>query len=159
MMSFGKNPGYAVLIEKTGNLFDALVEALVNAVNCEGVMGKGLALAFKTRFPEMFASYREACRQNELRPGGLHTFRSPGEPWVINFPTKNHWRNPSRLEYIEAALPRLVTCVQNHGIRSIAIPALGCGLGGLDWNQVKPRIEAAFRPIEHNVDIWLFGPK
>lgn len=148
-----------MLIEKSGNLFDAPVEALVNAVNCEGVMGKGLALTFKNRFPEMFTSYAETCRKGDLRPGELHCFQSPGKPWVINFPTKDRWRNPSRLEYIESALPRLVAFVQHHGIRSIAIPALGCGLGGLKWDDVKPRIEAAFRPIEGSVDVWLFGPK
>jgi O-acetyl-ADP-ribose deacetylase (regulator of RNase III) len=147
-----------MLTDKTGNLFDAPVRALVNAVNCNGVMGKGLALEFKVRFPEMFADYAKACRNGELRPGQLHTWQLSDGRWIINFPTKNQWRSPSKLEYLDAAMPRLAEFIQMNAIESIAIPALGCGLGGLDWRIVKPRIENALGEISQGVDVWLFGP-
>jgi O-acetyl-ADP-ribose deacetylase (regulator of RNase III) len=128
--------------ETTGDLFAENVDALVNAVNTVGVMGKGLALAFKQRFPENFAAYRAACDAGDLVPGKMFVFdrgdRSPR--WIVNFPTKRHWRDASRLDDIRAGLASLIEEVQLRGIRSIALPALGCGLGGLAWSTVRPSI-------------------
>jgi O-acetyl-ADP-ribose deacetylase (regulator of RNase III) len=146
-----------MLIDKTGNLFDAPVRALVNPVNCVGIMGKGLALTFKTQFPEMFADYETACRNGKLKPGLLHTWQLSDGRWIVNFPTKSHWKGPSKLEYIDAGLPVLADFIQMNAIESIAIPALGCGLGGLDWRIVKPRIERALSEVAQGTDVWLFG--
>lgn len=124
-------------------------------------MGAGLALEFKQRFPEAFEDYRQACRRGELKPGTLHTFMLDDGRWIVNFPTKTRWKSPSKLEYIAAGLPALVDFVRLNAIESIAIPALGCGLGKLSWNTaVKPRIERAFEEIPGGmVDVWLFGPE
>ena len=129
----------------TGDLLTAEREALVNSVNCVGVMGRGVALAFKRRFPANFKAYKEACDWEEIQPGRMFVFPTdelmPG--YVINFPTKRHWRGRSRLHDIEAGLPALVTEIERRGIRSIALPPLGCGLGGLAWADVKPLIHKA----------------
>lgn len=131
----------------TGNLFDARTEAIVNPVNCVGVMGKGLALAFKQRFPNNYAAYRKACATHELRIGRIYTYHlteQEGMPYyIVNFPTKNHWRDSSKLSYILDGLDALARTIQDTPIHSIAIPPLGCGLGGLDWDIVKPKIENA----------------
>lgn len=146
---------------RTDNLFDARVRALVNPVNCEGVMGKGLALEFKNRFsPEYFKEYERDCKSGRLAVGRITAFHIGDGRYVVNFPTKNRWRSPSRMEYIDAGLRDLVAWVRLNAIESIAIPALGCGLGGLSWNTgVKPRIEAAFAPLDGQVDVWLFAPE
>ena len=144
-----------------GDLLNAPVEALVNAVNTVGVMGKGIALQFREKFPEMFRLYQAACAAGEVRVGAMHVFDrgvSASSPrWVVNFPTKRHWREPSRIADIDAGLVDLVAAVYRLGIKSIAIPPLGCGLGGLDWSEVRPRIEAAFAG-ETEVRILLFCP-
>lgn len=151
-----KRPGMAN--ERHGSIFDARVEALVNPVNTEGVMGKGLALEFKKRFPDAYESYNLACRRGDLVPGRLHNYRLPDGRHIIHFPTKTDWRSPSRIEYIKAGLPALVDLVRKSAIKSIAIPALGCGLGGLAWDVVKPMIEEAFVGLAH-VEVQLFGPR
>ncbi len=123
-----------------GNLFDADVEAIVNAVNCVGVMGKGIALEFKKRFPNNFIAYKAACDAGELQLGRvlIHDEGPSAKPcYIINFPTKNHWRNPSRLEDIRRGLDSLAAEIDRRKIHSIAIPALGCRLGGLDWQDVQ----------------------
>jgi len=143
-----------------GNLLKANAEALVNTVNCVGVMGKGIALQFKQAFPENFRVYEHACRTGEVQPGRMLVFetgRMVSPKYIINFPTKRHWRESSRLEDIDAGLTALVAEVQKAGIRSIAIPPLGCGNGGLDWAVVRPRIEAAFSGIP-DVQVLLFSP-
>ena len=130
----------------SGNLLTADVEALVNTVNTVGVMGKGVALQFKRAFPANFTAYRAACGRGEVRLGEMFVFDTGtmrAGRYIINFPTKQHWRNPSRLEDIEAGLFDLVRVVLDRGISSIAIPALGCGNGGLDWSQVRPLIMSA----------------
>lgn len=140
-----------------GNLIKADVEALVNTVNTEGVMGKGIALQFKKAFPEMVASYEQACADKELLPGGLHIYerRELLNPrYIINFATKRHWREKSRIEYIECGLAQLVNVVREKGIQSIAIPALGCGNGGLDWDEVFPLIQHAFSALSLNVLVY-----
>lgn len=145
----------------TGDLLKAPAEALVNAVNTVGVMGKGIALQFRERFPEMFASYAKDCAAGSVRLGQMHVFDRGSQRtvarWIINFPTKRHWREPSRMTDIEAGLVALVATMKEHRIRSLAVPALGCGLGGLPWAEVQPRIEQAFASLA-DVRILLYGP-
>lgn len=144
----------------SGNLLDADVEALVNAVNCVGVMGKGLALQFKDWFPANFKAYAKACKAGEVRTGAMFVFATgllQNPRFLVNFPTKQHWRDRSRIEDIEAGLQSLVVEIRERRIRSIAVPALGCGLGGLEWREVRPRIEAAFASLPE-VDVRLYVP-
>lgn len=144
----------------TGDLFTSGAEALVNPVNTVGVMGGGLAWAFKSRFPVMEREYRKQCRRGELTVGTMHVWRNSdpnGSPrWIINFPTKADWRDPSRIEYITSGLSDLVRVIREHQVSSVAIPALGCGLGGLEWAAVEPLIQQAFE-VE-TVDVLLFAP-
>ena len=132
---------------KTGDLLNDEADALVNAVNCVGVMGKGIALQFKSRFPGNFQSYSIACRNHEIVPGKMFVYRTnmlANPRFIINFPTKNHWRDVSRIEYIQNGLDDLARVIDELNIKSIAIPRIGCGLGGLDWQIVRPLIEAQF---------------
>lgn len=143
-----------------GNLIEADAEALVNSVNCEGYMGKGIALQFKKAFPENFRVYQRACRAGEVQPGRMLVFPTDSmmnPRYIINFPTKRKWRANSRLEDIQAGLTALVEEVRGRGIASIAVPPLGCGLGGLDWREVKPMIERAFAELPQ-VRVLLFEP-
>ena len=147
-----------------GNLLEANAEALVNTVNCVGVMGKGIALQFRQTYPENYKRYKKACDNNEVVPGKMYIFDrgalnfKPGEPrYIINFPTKQHWRGKSKIEYIEDGLDALIDEVKRLDIRSIAIPPLGCGNGGLEWNEVRPRIESAFNQLP-DVEVLLFEP-
>lgn len=129
-----------------GDLLRADVEAVVNTVNTEGIMGKGVALQFKKAYPDNFEAYRVACEAGEVRPGHMFVFdrESLTNPrYIINFPTKRHWRSKSRMDDIEAGLDALVSEVKRLGIQSIALPPLGCGLGGLSWPEVRDRIRAA----------------
>ncbi|MBU2666517.1 macro domain-containing protein [Actinoplanes bogorensis] len=132
--------------EAHGNLLTADADALVNTVNTVGVMGKGIALQFKRAFPANFRAYRAACARGDIRLGHVWAFDTGvigSRRYILNFPTKQHWRSSSRLADIAAGLDSLVDVVQELGIRSVAIPALGCGNGGLDWNEVRPLIEKA----------------
>lgn len=141
-----------------GNLLTADVEALVNTVNTRGVMGKGLALQFKKAFPDAFTSYDRACRAGEVRVGQMHVVERAVAPHlIINFPTKDHWRQPSKVSFITDGLADLVQVVGGLKVRSIAVPPLGCGLGGLDWQEVKPLIVAAFAELPE-VRVVLFEP-
>lgn len=144
-----------------GNLLAAPAEALVNTVNTAGVMGRGIALQFKQAYPGMFRAYEAACRAGEVTIGKMHLFDrgglAGGPRWIINFPTKRHWRGGSRIADVEAGLADLIATVQRLGIRSIAIPPLGCGNGGLDWRDVRPRIEAAFASLP-DVRVLLYPP-
>jgi O-acetyl-ADP-ribose deacetylase (regulator of RNase III) len=149
-----------MITEATGNLLDAQVEALVNTVNTVGVMGKGIALQFKRAFPENFVAYEQACKTGEVQPGRMFVFVTHalhGPRYIINFPTKRHWRGSSRIEDIEAGLHALIAEVRRLGIHSIAIPPLGCGNGGLNWSGVRPRIEQAFAEVPE-VHVLLFAP-
>lgn len=131
-----------------GDILYADAEALVNTVNCVGVMGRGIALQFKKVFPENFKRYKAACDNKELLPGKMFVYDLNGvcnPRYVINFPTKRHWKGSSRMEDIESGLLALVAEVRKRNIHSIAIPPLGCGLGGLLWNDVRARIEDAFQ--------------
>lgn len=143
-----------------GNMLDARVEAMVNTVNTVGVMGKGIALMFKERFPENFAAYEAACRAGEVEVGRMFVqagVELDGPRWIINFPTKKHWRQPTRMEWIESGLADLKTVIRTRGIRSIALPALGCGNGGLDWAEVRPRIETALADLA-DVEVVIYEP-
>lgn len=144
-----------------GNLLLAPAQALVNTVNTEGVMGKGIALQFRQAYPAMFKAYVDACKAGAVQLGRMDVHDlgglAEGPRWIINFPTKGHWRAKSRLLDIEAGLRDLVATVRRLGIRSIAVPPLGCGHGGLDWPDVKPLIEGAFA-IVPEVDVLLFAP-
>ncbi len=150
------------MIELTqGNLLEAPVDALVNTVNTKGVMGRGIALQFKQAYPAMFREYEQASKADEVELGRMHVFDlgglAGGPRWIINFPTKDHWRGKSKLADIEAGLKDLVLTIRKLGIRSIALPPLGCGLGGLDWNDVLPRIQTAFAELPE-VRVLLFPP-
>jgi O-acetyl-ADP-ribose deacetylase (regulator of RNase III) len=143
-----------------GNLLEADVDALVNTVNCVGFMGKGIALQFKQAFPENFKAYEKACRAGEVRPGRMfihETNSMVGPKFIINFPTKRHWKGKSKMEDIESGLKALIADVNRLGIKSIAVPPLGCGLGGLNWSDVRPRIENAFASLP-GVQVELFTP-
>jgi O-acetyl-ADP-ribose deacetylase (regulator of RNase III) len=149
------------MIHRTrGNLLEADVEALVNTVNTVGVMGKGIALRFKEAFPANFKRYAEACARGEVQVGRMFITEGPGlhgPRWIINFPTKEHWRNKTRLEWIREGLDDLRRAIVEKGIRSIAVPPLGCGQGGLDWREVRPVIEGALQELE-GVEIHLYEP-
>lgn len=141
-----------------GNLLTADVAALVNPVNTEGVMGKGLALQFKKAFPENFASYERACKAGEVKTGQMHIVQRLASPrFIINFPTKRHWRLPSKLEYVRDGLRDLVAQVKLLKIGSITVPPLGCGNGGLEWSAVRPLIVEAFASAP-DVRVVLFEP-
>ena len=144
----------------TGNLLEAEAEALVNTVNCVGFMGKGIALQFKQAWPENFDAYAKACKAGEVRPGRMfiwETGRMVNPKFIINFPTKRDWRGKSRIEDIKSGLRALIVDVRRLGIRTIAVPPLGCGNGGLDWRAVRPLIEAAFTEVP-SVEVFLYSP-
>ena len=135
-------------------------EALVNTVNCVGVMGRGIALRFKRAFPENFKAYAARCKRNEIQPGKVFIFET-GEMisprFIVNFPTKRHWRGKSRIEDIESGLGSLAEEIRSRGIRSIAIPALGSGLGGLNWSEVRSRMQEALSELD-DVRVVIFEP-
>lgn len=145
---------------KTGDILAEDVEALVNSVNCVGVMGRGIALQFKRAFPENFKAYAAACKRDEVKPGRMFVFETghlAGPRYIINFPTKRHWRGKSCMEDIESGLAALAQEVKERNIRSIALPPLGSGLGGLEWQAVRQRIEAGLRELA-NVKVIVFEP-
>jgi O-acetyl-ADP-ribose deacetylase (regulator of RNase III) len=133
---------------RTGDIFESGAEMLVNPVNCVGVMGKGLAAEFKKRFPDAFKPYKAACSAGEVQPGKLMVVQrpvrqnaTPGPEYVVHFPTKNHWRQPSQYRYVKSGLEQLKELVASVQPRCVALPALGCGLGGLEWTRVRAMIE------------------
>jgi len=145
----------------TGDILAADTEAVVNTVNCVGVMGRGIALQFKNAFPENYNAYLRACELEEVQPGRMFVFENNRlhEPkFIINFPTKRHWKGKSRLSDIDSGLVALRREIQTRGIQSIAIPPLGSGLGGLNWGDVRPRIEAALKDIP-NLRVLVYEPK
>lgn len=146
---------------RSGDILKCEAEALVNTVNCVGVMGRGIALQFKNAFPENFKAYAAACKRKEVQPGRMFVFETGGltpPRYIINFPTKRHWRGESRVEDIDAGLKALVTEIRARRISSIAVPPLGSGLGGLDWiTEVRPRIRAALSPL-NDVHVMVYEP-
>lgn len=149
------------MIERTkGDILQAEVEALVNTVNCVGIMGRGIALQFRRAFPRNYDAYREACEKGLLQPGRMFICdldRTQNPRIIVNFPTKRHWKGKSRIEDIRAGLRSLVQEVRDRNVHSIAVPALGCGLGGLDWATIRPLVEAAFRDLP-DVRVVLYEP-
>lgn len=145
---------------KTGDILQADAEALVNTVNCVGIMGRGIALQFKNAFPANFKAYEAACAREEVQPGKMFVFETgtfTNPKYIINFPTKRHWRGKSRIEDIESGLKALVEEIRARGIRSVAIPPLGSGLGGLDWTDVRSRIVEALRGL-NDLQVIVFEP-
>ena len=140
---------------KQGNIFDSDADCIFNTVNCEGYMGKGIAYQFKQRFPENNIQYEKMCRDGKLRPGILLTYTENGRT-IVNFPTKDKWRNPSLMQYITDGLDEFVRILPGLGIKKAAIPPLGCGNGGLDWNDVKREIENRLKDCD--IEIELYGP-
>ena len=145
--------------DAAGNLLEADVDALVNTVNTVGVMGKGIALQFKTAFPANFRAYARACKDDQVRLGKMFVFDA-GQllrpRWIVNFPTKGHWRSNSNLADVASGLDDLRRVIDELGITSIAVPPLGCGNGGLDWEDVRPLIEAKLAGL--NTRILFYAP-
>jgi O-acetyl-ADP-ribose deacetylase (regulator of RNase III) len=146
---------------RIGDILKDESEALVNTVNCVGVMGRGIALQFKDAYPENFKEYAAACKQNEVQPGRMLVYETgtlTSPRFIINFPTKRHWRGKSRIQDIESGLRALTEVLRSKQIRSVAIPPLGSGLGGLDWTDVRPRIEQALAALP-DVNVTVYEPK
>lgn len=144
---------------KTGNIFESNAEALVNTVNTVGVMGKGIALQFKERYPENYFAYRKACKDGQIDVGAMFVTavnQVEGPKWIINFPTKKHWKGKSEMSFVERGLDDLIQVIVEHGIQSIAIPPLGAGNGGLNWGDVKELINKKLASV--NIEIQLYEP-
>ena len=139
-----------------GDMFESSAQTLVNTVNTVGVMGKGVALEFKHRFPDMFEDYRQRCERGEVRLGKPYLYRRPGPPHILNFPTKGHWRAVSRLRDIVQGLEYLEAHLDEWGITSLAVPPLGCGQGGLDWSVVGPTLYQHLSRL--SIPVQLFAP-
>ena len=146
---------------KEGDILQADAEAIVNTVNTVGVMGKGIALQFRRAYPQMFAEYQRLSKADAIQVGKMHVY-DRGEilnpRYIINFPTKEDWRSPSKMTYIKQGLEALIVEIQQRGIQTVAIPALGCGLGGLNWSEVKSLIEQALS-ILPNVQAYVYLPQ
>lgn len=144
----------------TGNIFDSNVQAIVNTVNTDGVMGKGIALQFKNNFPNNFKAYQKACKEGEVRVGKMFVYEDEnlivGNKIIVNFPTKTTWKKPSEYQYIQEGLDDLIKVIQEKNIKSIAIPPLGTGNGGLNWEKVKAIIEDKLQNL--NIDIHIYEP-
>jgi O-acetyl-ADP-ribose deacetylase (regulator of RNase III) len=146
------------------NMFESRADALVNPINCVGTMGAGLAKEFKRRFPGLNDHYVAAAARREVKVGRILTFPTldqsgRGPRYIFNFPTKDQWRNPSQLSWIVSGLDNLREVCDDLAVRSIAIPALGCGLGGLDWDDVSEAIQRAFSPVSHTMTIYVYPPQ
>jgi O-acetyl-ADP-ribose deacetylase (regulator of RNase III)/uncharacterized protein YwgA len=139
-----------------GDLFESPAQTLVNTVNCVGVMGKGVALEFKKRFPDMFEDYARRCARGEVKLGQPYLYRTLLPPYVLNFPTKDDWRAPARLEDIVAGLEYLEAHFRDWGITSLAVPPLGCGQGGLDWSVIGPTLYNHLQRL--GVPVHLYAP-
>jgi O-acetyl-ADP-ribose deacetylase (regulator of RNase III) len=140
-----------------GNILESPADAIINTVNCEGYMGKGIAYQFKIKYPENNRKYVEECNQGDFKPGTLLTFKEAGKI-IINFPTKDQWRKKSEYSYITSGLNSLTKLIPTLNLKSIAFPPLGCGNGGLDWNTVKDLITNAVLPFQTDLDIIIYEP-
>lgn len=145
---------------KGGDILQSDCQAIINTVNTKGVMGKGLALLYRKKYPDMFTAYRRACLDNKVKTGSMHLWKVSNEDkWIINFPTKDHWRNPSQMEWIITGLQDLVKVVKDKGFTSVAIPPLGCGLGGLNWYLVKKEILKVCEESLSDIRIEIYEPE
>lgn len=142
------------MIVKIGNMFESKCSTIVNTVNCVGVMGKGIALEFKKRYPTMYHDYVEKCDAGEVKPGKPFVFQNSDGTKILNFPTKDHWRSPSRLSYVIDGLDWFVENYESYGISSIAFPPLGCGNGGLTWSVVGPIMYSKLCNLPINVEVY-----
>ena len=152
-----------MLIYHRTSIFDSRAQTVVNTVNCVGVMGKGIAARFKEQYPDMFLAYRDICAKKLLEPGKLWLWKAP-DRWILNFPTKRHWRHPSKLEWIDAGLRKFVAEYENRGVTEISFPRLGCGNGGLDWDDVRPLMERHLSPLRiavyiHDYEVSIGSPE
>lgn len=145
-----------MLIVVEGNIFDSRAQVITNAVNCVGVMGKGIALEYRSRFPAMFSDYQEKCSRGQVLIGEPYLWADDGVQ-ILNFPTKRHWREKSRLEDIEAGLKYLANNYQKMGIYTLALPPLGCGNGGLNWADVLPLMELYLGDI-FDLEVFAYRP-
>lgn len=147
--------GTKITIVSNGDIFKSKCEALVNPVNIKGIMGKGLALAFETKYPAHFENYKRACQNGEMTTDKVLAYQEKNGPMIICLATKADWRDSSKMEYVSAGLDDLVKQIETLGIRSVAIPKLGCGLGGLDWNKIRPLIVEKMSSLDGiNVEIY-----
>jgi O-acetyl-ADP-ribose deacetylase (regulator of RNase III) len=149
-----------MILYTTGNLLEADADALVNTVNCVGVMGKGIALQFKQAFPENYEKYRLACEHGEVKPGRMFVFATGnlmGTKFIINFPTKKHWKGKSKIEDVDNGLDALAEVIRANGIKRVAVPPLGCGNGGLDWGVVRKLIQRKLGELE-GVEVLVYEP-
>lgn len=144
---------------KDKDIFESDCEVITNPINCVGVMGGGLALAFKNKFPNMYKTYKEMCDKHEIKPGRVYLVDGDEKHKVLLFPTKDHYRYMSRYRFIIGGLRCLANNYKEWGIKSIAIPALGCGLGGLDWDDVKHAIEYELKEISEDIQIDVYLPQ
>lgn len=143
-----------VILLKSGNIFDSGCQTLVNAVNCVGNMGKGIALDFRQKFPSMYEDYHQKCTSHELRPGCPYVFKQKDHPWILNFPTKDKWWEPSKLDYLIRGMRHIWQNYKDWGIESIAFPALGCGEGKLDWEQVYPILLSWLNSFDISIELF-----
>lgn len=144
----------------SGNILKDESEAIVNTVNCVGVMGRGIALQFKSAWPNNFKAYEAACKREEVQPGRMFVYETgqlTGPKFIVNFPTKRHWRGKSRMQDIESGLKALAQEIAQRGIRSIAVPPLGSGLGGLNWNDVLPMIDSVLGSLD-GIQVRVYEP-
>lgn len=146
-----------IKVISNSNIFDSNCSILVNPVNCVGVMGAGLAKQFSVRFPGLLASHKNYCDSGIIKPGILHFFRVDSYLRILNFPTKEHWKNPSKIEYVEKGLDKVIECYQHKRISSIAFPILGGGLGGLDRGIVLNLMIEKLKKIEEEVEIEIYN--
>lgn len=142
-----------------GNIFNSHAQTLVNPVNCVGIMGKGLALQFKRLFPDMYLDYKQKCANNELKPGKPYIYKGLVPPFIINFPTKDHWRSVSHLQDIVNGMEYLLQHYKERGVQSVAIPALGCGNGQLKWRSVGPVLYYYLQQMDIDVELFALDQK
>lgn len=138
-----------------GNIFNSCASVLVNPTNCIGPMGAGLAKQFKEKFPGLAENYWNYCRKGMIKPGILHLYTINSDLRVLNFPTKNHWKDPSKMEYVELGLNKFIDSYNNKNIKSVAFPLLGAGLGGLDKNLIQNYMIERLNPLE-GIDIEIY---
>ena len=142
-----------------GNIFNTKAQVVVNTINCVGAMGKGIALVYKLRYPKMFELYQEHCKSKRIGIGKLWLYKGePDAPWVLNFPTKFHWKYPSKLEYVEKGLQKFLDTYKDQGIKSIAFPLLGAHNGGLDRDEVYQLMTSYLSKCEIPVEIFEYDP-